>query len=183
MGSSFQVTSNSLIKFIISRLWKNYQRVVRGIRNNQILETPLFRVTPRYAGTHYLPLNDVAQNLAEGIKKVFPGWRPALKTFELEVYVYFRFTDFYIMLSLTDVSQSLSQIKTHRNFGITPLRPSIAYSLNHIAKAKPGNSNHLIQFRNTQNQIEKLKFELKIFIFEPFKLFKNEFQHPVFCSK
>lgn len=63
------------------------------------------------------------------------------KGYELELFIYIRFTDVFVSVSLTEASVSLQNVSKDRNLGATALRPSIAYGMTKMAKLAPGTLN------------------------------------------
>lgn len=147
--------------------WKLYQKVAKHIVNQEVLNSPLFRVTwcvifhsefisvwqqagwptlIEHAGSisFFSSGNQQQVNIIDAIELSscvrFPRWRCATKGFEMEVFVYWRFSDLFLSLSLTAESLSMRQLKADRALGITALRPAIAYSLLKMANVKPGHT-------------------------------------------
>lgn len=118
--------------------WKAYMRLTKGIKNDQILSSPIFRVTSKIAGEHKITSVDFASTVAEGLVKHFPSWRSNTKSFEMEVFAYLRYSTLYFTIGLTDESLSLQQVDSNRSLGATPLRPAIAYCMLKMADLLPG---------------------------------------------
>lgn len=120
------------------QIWRQHSRFIRGVKNLQILASPIYRVTGRISGPHSFKSDVLAAQVAEGISAKFPAWQMHTKSYEMEIIVYGRFSQMVLCINLNEKSQSLQLVDSKRNFGSTALRPAISYSLLKLADVKPG---------------------------------------------